>query len=148
MVAGLMVSCAVPVLVLSATDVATTVTFAGSPGATVGATYTPVVGLMVPPFGVVTAQVTAVLVVLVTVAIKVTLWSGHPSLALLGNKGDWAATLTPIGGELLPPQATRTPISRSATHRPAMAECFQTFRPAKPTMTMPASGKVNGSQGE
>jgi hypothetical protein len=52
-----------------------------------------------------------------------------------------------LTGGLLP-QATKNPSSTSETHRPAMAECFDIFRPAKPTMTMPASGNVNGSHGE
>src|ERR1700675_580627 len=51
------------------------------------------------------------------------------------------------GGPLLP-QATKNPRSTSDTQRPAIAECLDIFRPAKPTMTMPASGNVNGSHGE
>src|SRR5580658_1721311 len=39
-------------------------------------------------------------------------------------------------------------MSTSETHRPAIAECFDILRPAKPTMTMPASGNVSGSHGE
>ncbi len=57
--------------------------------------------------------------------------------------------VTTMGGVLLPPpQAIRIPKSISATNRPAAAECRDTLRPAKPTMTMPARGNANGSQGE
>jgi hypothetical protein len=49
---------------------------------------------------------------------------------------------------LLLPQATRSPRTARDTQRPAIAECLDIFRPAKPTMTMPASGNVNGSHGE
>src|SRR5713226_7618659 len=53
-----------------------------------------------------------------------------------------------LTGGLLLPQATKNPRSTSETHRPAIAECLDIFRPAKPTMTIPASGNVNGSHGE
>lgn len=48
---------------------------------------------------------------------------------------------------MLPPQAIKSPSRASDAQRPAIAECLDIFRPAKPTMTIPASGNVNGSQG-
>jgi hypothetical protein len=82
MVAGVIVSWTDPDFVESAVEVAVRVTFAGRPGATVGAVY--VVGLLVvelnEPQGLgvvvhdaelVKLQVTPVLVVLVTVAVRV-----------------------------------------------------------------------------
>jgi hypothetical protein len=68
-VAALSVSWAVPDLVVSAADVAVIVTLAGKPLAMVGAVYKPL-ALMVPPLEGVTAQVTAVLVAFVTVAVN------------------------------------------------------------------------------
>ena len=55
----------------------------GSPLAIVGAVYTPP-ALIVPPFVVVTAQVTAELLVLVTVAVKVAVCGGQLSAASFG----------------------------------------------------------------
>ena len=39
-------------------------------------------------------------------------------------------------------------ISASDTQSPATAECLETFLPTNPTITMPAIGNANGSQGE
>ena len=67
------VSWADPILVGSAWDVAVIVTLVGRPAATTGGVYVAVVGpvdAIVPPFAVVTAHVTAVLVLLVTVAVN------------------------------------------------------------------------------
>ena len=51
------------------------------------------------------------------------------------------------GDELPPPQATMNPSSPSPMHKLAIAECLDIFRPAT-SITMPAMGSVNGSQGE
>jgi hypothetical protein len=85
MVAGLSVSCVDADLVASAWENAVTVTLAGRSGSTVGAVYKPFAS-MVPPFGVGTDQVTAVLLVPVTVAVNCAVCSGHP--ALLGKTLD------------------------------------------------------------
>jgi hypothetical protein len=66
---GVMVTVAIAILVASAWEVAVMVALPGRPSAAVGAVYRPV-ELMVPPFVVVTAQVTAVLLVFVTVAVN------------------------------------------------------------------------------
>jgi hypothetical protein len=96
------VTVAEPDLVESACEVAVTVTFAGV-GTVAGAVYTPVaeiVPLLGPPL---TLQVTAVFIVPVTVAVKVTVW---PIITVLFD----AVTFTemrPDGGAVLlpPPQA-------------------------------------------
>ena len=120
----------------------------GSPLAIVGAVYTPP-ALIVPPFVVVTAQVTAELLVLVTVAVKVAVCGGQLSAASFGySVTAEGLTVMVIGAELLLPQAIRSPRSSSETPTPAHAECLQNFRPAKPAATMPASGNANGSTGE
>ena len=120
----------------------------GSPLAIVGAVYTPP-ALIVPPFVVVTAQVTAELLVLVTVAVKVAVCGGQLSAASFGySVTAEGLTVMVIGAELLLPQAIRSPRSSSETPNPAHAECLQNFRPAKPAATMPASGNANGSTGE
>ena len=68
--------------------------------------------------------------------------------------GPLAYTVAPAGltlmvtGGLLPPQAIKSPRRASDAQRPALAECLDIFRPARPTMTIPASGSVNGSHGE
>jgi hypothetical protein len=67
---GVMVTVAVATLVVSACEVAVMVALPGRPSAAVGAVYTPP-AVMDPPLVVVTAHVTAVLVVLDTVAVKV-----------------------------------------------------------------------------
>ncbi len=75
------VSVAEPDLVGSITEVAVTVTLVGSPSATVGAVYKPEFASIVPPFSVVTAQVTAPLPgELLTVAENCAVWPGHPLL--------------------------------------------------------------------
>ena len=121
----------------------------GSPLAIVGAVYTPP-ALIVPPFVVVTAQVTAELLVLVTVAVKVAVCGGQLSAASFGySVTAEGLTVMVIGGVLLPPpQAIRSPRSSRETPNPAHAECLQNLRPAKPAATMPASGNANGSTGE
>lgn len=77
MVAGVIVSVAEPDLVVSATEVAVTVTLAGRPAATVGAIYRPValidpqgLGVAVHDVELLKLQVTAVLLVFVTVAVN------------------------------------------------------------------------------
>ena len=68
--------------------------------------------------------------------------------------GPLANTVAPAGltlmvtGGWLPPQAIKSPRRASDAQRPAIAECLDIFRPARPTMTIPASGSVNGSHGE
>ncbi len=57
-------------------------------------------------------------------------------------------TVKLTGGLLPPPHAISNPSSASDKHKPAVAEYFDTLRPAKPTITMPAIGTVNGSHGE
>jgi hypothetical protein len=73
-IAGTMVTCAEPDLFMSAAATAVTVTVAGD-GRVVGAVYTPEVEIMptveLPPVTPLTCQVTAVLVVFVTVAVNV-----------------------------------------------------------------------------
>ncbi len=64
-----MVSVADPNAVVLACEVAVMIALAGSPSAVAGAVYRPA-EVMEPPFGVVTAQVTAVLVEFVTVAVN------------------------------------------------------------------------------
>lgn len=158
-VAALSVSEAEPDLVASVTEVAVIVIGDFSPAAIVGDVYVVAVPLGVDvglkvPHGVspehdhVTPPFWESFV---TVAVKVAVWEGHPSAASLGYRLDglpWL-TETPIGGgALLLPQAIRNPASASATQRLATNEYFDSLRPAKPTMTTPASGKVIGSQGK
>jgi len=70
---------------------------------------------------------------------------------LLGYRLDGVPWLTEtaIGGGalLLLPHAINNPASTSATQRLATTEYLDHLRPAKPTMTTPASGKANGSHG-
>ena len=73
----MIVSVAEPDLVVSATEVAVTVTLVGRPAATVGAVYRPValivpqgLGVTVHDVELVKLQVTAVLLVFVTVAVN------------------------------------------------------------------------------
>jgi hypothetical protein len=49
---------------------------------------------------------------------------------------------------VLLPQAINRLINPSAKHRPTMAEYLETLRPVSPTITTPAIGNVNGSQGK
>ena len=80
------------------------------------------------------------------VAEKACVDEGHP--ALFGHRltepGVTADTLT---GVLLPPQAINRPSNTRAKHRPVTTEYLDTFRPASPSITTPAIGTVNGSQG-
>jgi hypothetical protein len=132
-----------------ATEVAVTVTLGGLLRATVGAVYSPVASI-VPPFGVVTAQVTDVFVAFATVAVNFAVCSGQP--LLFGNRlaGVPELTLTDTGGALLPPpppQATRTPKSARETQRPLTTEHLDTLRPARPKTAIPASGNASGNHG-
>ena len=70
MVAGVSISVPKPDLVESAWDVAVMVTFPGRPAAIVGAVYRPVELIEPPLLAGVTVQVTAVLLVFVTVAVN------------------------------------------------------------------------------
>jgi hypothetical protein len=147
-VVGVIVTVAEADLVVSAAEVAVTVALVGRPAAIVGAVYKPVESID-PPFGVVTAQVTAILLVFVTVEVNCAVCGGQLSAESFANTvAPTGLTLTPTAGWLLLPQAIRNPISTNETHRPAIAECFDILRPNKPTITTPAIGKVNGSHGE
>jgi hypothetical protein len=147
-VVGVMFTTADATLVVSACEVAVMVAVVGSPAAMVGAVYTPP-ALIVPPFVVVTAQVTAELLVFVTVAVNVAVCGGQLSVESFGySVAAEGLTVMVIGGVLLLlPQAIRSPRSSSETPSPAHAEGLQNLRPAKPAATMPASGNANGSTG-
>jgi hypothetical protein len=95
MVAALSVSCADADMVVSAWEVAVTVTLVGRPVATRGAVYTPFAS-MVPPFGVVTDQVTPVLLTFVTVAVNCAVWLGHPGLLGYTLDGTPGLTVTTV----------------------------------------------------
>jgi hypothetical protein len=107
---------------------------------------------MDPPFAVVTAQVTAVFVLFVTVAVNDAVCGGHGTGTHVGQPANTVApeglTLMPTGGVLLLPQATSSPMSTSRAQRPTIAEYFDIFHPAKPTITTPASGNASGNHGE
>jgi hypothetical protein len=146
-----------PVLVMSACEVAVTVTLDGSPVAIVGAVYAPVesmdpqgLGLAVQDTELLSDQATEVLVEFVTVAVNEAVCGGQLSAESFGNKVDpEGLTLTVIAGGVLlpPPQASSKPRSASETKRLATMEYLDRLRPAMPTMTTPASGRVIGSQG-
>lgn len=104
---------------------------------------------IVPPLDGVTDQVTAVLLLLVTVAVNAAVWGGQvePAGALANTVAPCGLTLTAVGGVLLLPQAIRNPAKTNATQSPATIEYFERLRPAKPSMTTPASGRVIGSRG-
>ena len=103
---------------------------------------------IVPPLAVVTAHVTPLLPESLTrTAVKVAVW--FVQLAFWGKILDElpVTLVIEIGCELLP-QAMRNPASTSIRHIPATVAPLDILRLAKPTMTMPASGNVNGSHGE
>jgi hypothetical protein len=145
-VVGFRATVAVFVLVVSAWDVAVTVIVAGSPAAIVGDVKFPLASIDAPVGLGEIDQVTAVFELPVTVAVNACVADGQP--ALLGYKlaalGE--IELTATGAELLP-QAINRPISTSATPSAAPIEYLDHFRPARPTITTPAIGKVNGSHG-
>jgi hypothetical protein len=85
----------------------------------------------------------------VTVAVKVAVWGGQLSVVSFGNRVDAEGlTLTPTPGPLLVPQATRSPISMRDAQSATIMPYLDTLRPAKPAITMPASGSDSGSHGE
>jgi hypothetical protein len=124
-------------------------------GGVAGAVYKPVASIApfaLPP---VTAHVTVWSVAPMTWAANC-IWVaavGHAFPATLANKFalmGMTVTVTVGGGEgpplEPPPQASISPSIASETHRPAKAECLDTFRPASPASS-PATGNVSGSHG-
>jgi hypothetical protein len=100
-----------------------------------------------PPLAVVTAHVTPLLPEsLARTAVKVAVAFVQP--VFWGKILDElpVTLVIEIGCELLP-QAIRNPASTSIRHIPAMVAPLDILRPAKPTITTPARGKVSGSQG-
>ena len=94
-------------------------------------------------------QVTAVFVVLPTVAVNACEDEGQLSAVSLGHRLTVAGlTETLTGLLLLPPQAIMNPRTTSEKHKRAIAERFDTFLPTKPSITTPAMGSVSGSHGE
>jgi len=93
-------------------------------------------------------QVTAVLVELVTVAVNDAVCGGQLSAESFGYRVEpEGLTLTLTAGVLLLPQATRSPTITSARHRPPARANFDRLRPANPAITTPANGRVMGSHG-
>ena len=100
-----------------------------------------------PPLAVVTAHVTPLLPEsLARTAVKVAVAFVQP--VCWGKILDELPVTLVIetGGELLP-QAMRNPASTSIRHIPATVAALDILRPAKPSITTPARGKVSGSQG-
>jgi hypothetical protein len=91
-------------------------------------------------------QLTAVFDALATLALNDCICEGQP--VLFGYKlADTGVTVTDTGW-LPPPQAISNPSRATETHRAPIAEYFETFRPTRPTITTPATGKASGSHGE
>lgn len=133
------------VLDASACDVAVMMAEAGSPAATGGAVKLPPASIVPAPAGE-TVQLTAVLFVLPTLAVKACVDDGHP--VLFGQRlADAGLNATVTGGLLPPPQAMNVARTASAKHV-NIADDLGTLRPQKPSATTPASGKVKGSHGE
>jgi hypothetical protein len=137
---------AVFVLVVSAWDVAVTVIVGGRFAAIVGDVKFPLASIDAPVGLGEIDQFTAVFELPVTVAENA--WVATGQFVLFGYRLAAPGVIvdTATGAEL-PPQAINSPISTSATPSPATIEYLDHFRPAKPTITTPAIGKVNGSHG-